>query len=201
MEGYNLEVSLYIIYFRKYENVIDIGSGTGNITQFLAAQIEHAKIYGIDVDPNMIGFAEQSLKTDNIQYIMTDLSGEWNSIDPKIKRLEGKVSMIFSNMCISLIREKSIFVENLKKLMSNGARAYFSVFLYPDINIKLEGKSKEEFGCFVEIPSFERQMQIWNNLFEDNQISVDFQDIQTTEWLHKKDHMKGIWIDYLVYHD
>ena len=177
---------------------MDIGCGSGNITNSLSTQFEHGKIYGIDVDHNMIEFAKQSSNTNSIEYLLTDLSQDWNSIDANIKQLEFKVSMVFSNMCISLVRQKNTFVQNLKKLMSTDARAYFSFPLYPDINTKLKGEFEEKLGGFVKMPSLEGQMQVWTDLFEANGLTVEFQDIQNSVWPHKSEAVLGQLSHYFI---
>ena len=125
----------------------------------------------------MIGFAEQNSKTETIEYVLTDLSGDWHSMAEPIKSIESKVSLVFSNICIMYIEQKLLFVHNLQKLMSPGANAYFSFVLIPDPTLKLTADLKAKFGRYVNIPSFEQQMQTWTQIFEANRFSIEYQEM------------------------
>ena len=125
----------------------------------------------------MIGFAEQNSKTETIEYVLTDLSGSWQSMAEPIKSMESKVSLVFSNFCIMHIGQKLQFVHNLQKLLTPGAKAYFSFSLLPDPTLKLTADMKAKFGRYFKIPSIEQQMQTWTQLFEANGFTVEYQEI------------------------
>ncbi|CAG2175165.1 unnamed protein product, partial [Oppiella nova] len=79
----------------EYDLVLDIGCGSGNITQTIGDILKVKQIYGIDVDKEMIGFATQNHCKPYIQYFAQDFGADWDVLAPELRALEGKVDLIF----------------------------------------------------------------------------------------------------------
>lgn len=157
---------LICFIFSHFETIIDIGIGSGNITETLTRSLNHCKIYGLDVDSNMLEFARQNSKSNSIEYVFADLSGNWNLLDNRISDLAGQVPLILSNMVIDLIREKAVFAHNLKRLLKQSRRAYFTFPTFPNITRKLNAADRQFYENFVKMPDSEGQVQNWVNIFE-----------------------------------
>ncbi len=57
---YNI-LSIKIYFWRKYDIILDIGCGSGNVTKILSEKIQHNRIVALDVDPEMVKFSQQTL--------------------------------------------------------------------------------------------------------------------------------------------
>jgi trans-aconitate methyltransferase len=86
------------------------------VTLLLNSLLTINKLYAIDVDKDMIKFAEEKHNKNNIHYLLQDLSLEWNQLRPQLKALEGKVSLIFSNYVLHWIKDKENAAKNLFRL-------------------------------------------------------------------------------------
>ncbi len=88
--GQNFLIDLNIIEFivreatlTREDLVLEVGSGTGGMTSFMAR--EAGEIISVDVDPHMIKLATQAtLAFDNVQLINQDILKNKNNIQPEI---------------------------------------------------------------------------------------------------------------------
>ncbi|XP_054157465.1 malonyl-[acyl-carrier protein] O-methyltransferase 2-like [Oppia nitens] len=159
---------------KKYDIILDIGCGTGNITQTLNDKLSVDHIYGVDVDTDMIEFARQHHPKPNITYLSQDISVDWDQLSPQIRSLESKVSLIFTNHCFHWIVNKENAVKNIERLLNKSAKIYANIYWIIDpfyLNL-----SDEELVIhrkeFMNIPTKEKQLDIWIKLFNGSNLSV-----------------------------
>ncbi|CAG2173812.1 unnamed protein product, partial [Oppiella nova] len=74
-----------------YDIILDIGCGTGNVTKLLADVFKVKQIIGIDVDKQMIDFANENNCNQIITYYVQDFGLTWDGLSPQMRELEGKV--------------------------------------------------------------------------------------------------------------
>ena len=149
-------------------------------------------MYGIDNNAQDIKRAKNYLKTETTEYVLTDLSGNWCSVDKQIKSLKANVSLVFSNMCIMYIKERMTLVKNIRKLMAPGARAYISFALIPDPTFKLTDELRQRFGKYLKTPPIDQQMKTWIHLFEENGFTIEYQEIESISVFLKGNTHLGI---------
>ena len=81
-----------ILEWRKWsgdEIVMDAGCGSGLLTKLLAQKVSRGKVYGVDIDSNMIKQARRNLKgLENIELVQSHVA--------EVK-LPTKLDVIFSN--------------------------------------------------------------------------------------------------------
>lgn len=71
------------------ETVMDAGCGSGLLTRLLALKVPKGKIYGVDIDSNMIKQAKRNLKDlENVELVLSDFSNV---------KIPTKLDVIFSN--------------------------------------------------------------------------------------------------------
>jgi trans-aconitate 2-methyltransferase len=76
---------------------MDAGCGTGLLTKLLAQRVPIGKVYGVDIDSNMIKQAKSNLKgLENIELIRSDFSNV---------KLPTKLDVIFSNASLHWVRD------------------------------------------------------------------------------------------------
>jgi trans-aconitate 2-methyltransferase len=84
------------------ETVMDAGFGSGLLTKLLAQKVPRGKVYGVDIDSNMIKQARWNLKDlENVELVRSDVADV---------KLPTKLDVIFSNASLHWVHEhKQVF--------------------------------------------------------------------------------------------
>ncbi|XP_054155695.1 trans-aconitate 2-methyltransferase-like [Oppia nitens] len=116
---------------RSYDIIVDIGCGDGSLTKLLANQLAHNQLIGIDCVTDMISYARKhnSLMIDDkhdnnnriIEYVVQDMSVDWPAMCPRIRQLESRVDLIFSNYALQYIPDKQKLMQIFDRLLATGA--------------------------------------------------------------------------------
>ncbi|OXA47605.1 malonyl-[acyl-carrier protein] O-methyltransferase [Folsomia candida] len=129
-EGKQL-ISKIVSHFptRKFPIILDIGSGSGNLTHLIAQLIPHDTIFGIDNDPGMIDFAVNNNPIpETIRYVCQDISQPWDQLAPELTRLAGQVDLILSNIALHWVTDLDTACKNMETLLKPGGAFYFNIF-------------------------------------------------------------------------
>jgi SAM-dependent methyltransferase len=154
------------------------------------------QLYAIDVDKDMINFAEEKHHKNNIHYLLQDLSLEWDQLRPELKALEGKVSLIFSNHVLHWIKDKENAAKNLFRLLSKSGKLYAHIYWISDPFSDLKGEEKEIHEKeILKIPTKESQLNSWLNIFK----TVGFEIIENELQSRKSIFDKQIFIKGMNY--
>ena len=166
---------MFLIF--RFDTVLDVGCGSGNVTTLLNQRLSCNKIYAIDVDMRMIKFAKSNYPSSRVNYLVEDIGVEWNKLDPSLKELEGKVDMIFSNRVLHWIENKTIAAQNLYRFLSPKGRIYTNVTTLWDLFHDLVPEEKTKFESLLRIPSVEEQIENWRKAFSESgfkNIDIEF---------------------------
>jgi SAM-dependent methyltransferase len=148
------------------------------------------QLYAIDIDKDMIKFAEEKHHKSNIHYLLQDLSLEWDQLRSELKALEGKVSLIFSNHVLHWIKDKENAAKNLFRLLSKSGKIYAQIFWISDPFSDLKAKEKEVHEKeILKIPTKESQLNGWINIFR----TVGFDLIENEFHLRKDVYEKKVF--------
>jgi SAM-dependent methyltransferase len=154
------------------------------------------QLYAIDVDKDMINFAEEKHHKNNIHYLLQDLSLEWDQLRSELKALEGKVSLIFSNHVLHWIKDKENAAKNLFRLLSKSGKLYAHIYWISDPFSDLKGEEKEIHEKeILKIPTKESQLNSWLNIFK----TVGFEIIENELQSRKSIFDKQIFIKGMNY--
>jgi trans-aconitate 2-methyltransferase len=95
------------------ETIMDAGCGSGLLTKLLAQKVPKGKIYGVDIDCNMIKQAKKNLKDlENVELVLSDFSDV---------KLPTKLDVIFSNASLHWIHNHAkVFRHFWNMLKSRG---------------------------------------------------------------------------------
>ena len=163
----------YSLFCRKYDIILDIGCGTGNVTLLLNDALDVNQIVAIDVDTDMIDFAKRNHSKERITYLAQDFGLDWDQLSPELRAIEGRVSLIFTNHCLHWIPNKENVVKNLYRLLSKCGKIYANIYWISDLFLDLSPDQKTIHEKeFMKIPTKEEQFDIWFNLFKTNEFTV-----------------------------
>jgi trans-aconitate 2-methyltransferase len=105
-----------ILQWRKWrgkEIVMDAGCGTGLLTKPLAQRVPMGKVYGVDIDSNMIKRAKSKLKDlENVELVRSDFSDV---------KLPTKLDVIFSNASLHWVHDHAKIFQHFWKMLKYDA--------------------------------------------------------------------------------
>ena len=117
-------------------NILEIGSGIGNISQFFIA--ENAQITLTDIRESYCTVLKE--KFDGNQVMMLDLVD--SNFDIKYAHLLGTFDTVFALNVVEHIQDDVLAMQNIKKLLKTGGKAVILVpayqFLYNQFDVELE---------------------------------------------------------------
>lgn len=97
------------------ETVLDAGAGTGAVTQHLAARLQQGHVIALDAATQMVAFARKRFKNaNNVEVLEADLTG--------FDLGSRKVDAVFSTATFHWIADHDALWNNLRRVMSDGAR-------------------------------------------------------------------------------
>jgi trans-aconitate 2-methyltransferase len=105
-----------VLEWRKWngnETVMDAGCGSGLLTKLLAQKVPRGKVYGVDIDSNMIKQAKSNLKDlENVELIQS------NFADVK---LPTKLDVIFSNASLHWVHDHAQVFQHFWETLKHDA--------------------------------------------------------------------------------
>jgi malonyl-CoA O-methyltransferase len=155
------------------KSIVEIGCGTGKNTLFLS-QIG-SQVQAIDFSEAMINKAKEKLNSDNITFLVSDITEKWICGDRS-------VDLITCNLVLEHIKEISFIFSEAYRVLINGG-IFFISELHPFkqyLGAKANFKINEE---IIEISSFVHHISEFFNIARDNGFTIEnFQ-----EWWHEAD--------------
>ncbi len=111
---------------RQFKSILEIGCGTGLYTKMLVEKYPDARIYSLDISPEMVNRARQHVKKGNIT---------WLTGDAREVLLDEKVSLITGSAAVHWAQPLDELFANLNRQLYNRGRLV--------INVMLQGTLKE----------------------------------------------------------
>ncbi|MEK6891661.1 MAG: class I SAM-dependent methyltransferase [Nanoarchaeota archaeon] len=124
----------------RSRSILELGSGTGNLTLRLAQRFPQAKVIGIDIDTKMLESAKK--KTGNYENVNL-IKGEFPFVN------FGRFDAVVSSLLFHLMSEKDI-IETLEKIYKSRTK-YITVF------DRMKGETLEQEELFLQY--FAAQLQ------------------------------------------
>ncbi|CAG2119129.1 unnamed protein product, partial [Medioppia subpectinata] len=132
---------------RHYDIILDIGCGTGYMTELLAKTVKHNRIIGVDITEHFLSFAEQNHKPmDSVEYLLQDFSKTWDEMSPALKALESKVSLIVSNRALHFFEDRPRLMHVISRLLAKNGTLVATYPLTPDLMSRITDEEKRAFG-------------------------------------------------------
>ena len=126
------------LHSNGFNDILDIGCGTGNYTSLLKKAFPGARITALDISKEMIDIARSKLGTDSIDFVVADAE----EID-----LRERFDLISSNATFQWFDDMGGSLAKYKKLLNKGGFISFSLFgplTFFELNISLRELFEEE---------------------------------------------------------
>jgi trans-aconitate 2-methyltransferase len=105
-----------IVEWRKWsgdETVMDAGCGSGLLTKLLAQKVPRGKVYGVDIDSNMIKQAKRNLEDlENVELVQSDIADV---------KLPTKLGVIFSNAALHWVHNHAQVFQHFWEMLKHDA--------------------------------------------------------------------------------
>lgn len=110
---------LFIMINGEYRKILDVGSGTGTLTDVLAKRYPAAEIVGLDIAQGMVEVADSRFDNQSVKYIEGD--GE------NLPFYDSTFDLAVSSASLQWMDPEKVFAEVARVLKPDG-RFYFSTF-------------------------------------------------------------------------
>lgn len=100
--------------------MVDIGCGTGNITDELAARLSYGQVIGVDLNDSMVEFAATHYQRTGVEYVVADICQDWATLSAKLNLTENRVDLIVSFYCLHWVSDLDQAMKNIAKLLKPG---------------------------------------------------------------------------------
>jgi len=171
--------------------VVDIGCGSGNVTKMLCGTLTPKKILASDFDAQMVEYAKEKCGDERIEYFVQDISLPWDQLDEKLKNLEGKVDLVWSNRVLHWVSDKATAAKTIARLLKPGGRCYINITLFRDVLEFEEAEEKSELVKCFNFPSHKEQSDNWDSYFKNSGLSqVNIQFIEK-KWMFDNNEQKA----------
>lgn len=110
------------------KNILELGSGTGVLTQFLANEYPNTNITALDLSPKYLNIAKNKLDAQgikNVTYVRGDAENAYESLPSGYK-----ADLTISSYLAKYL-DNTIFVKNINKLMNSGDILIIHEIMYP----------------------------------------------------------------------
>jgi len=146
--------------------IIDIGCGSGNVTKMVSGRIPHKKMYALDFDSQMVDYADKTHNDGTIEYFVQNIDVPWEDLDDRLKSLEGKVDVVWSNRVLHWIKNKKRAVDTIGRLLKkDGGRCYVNITLLRDLSEFASEEEKKENAKYINQPTHKQQLADWTEYF------------------------------------
>ncbi len=145
---------------RRFKNILELGCGTGNLTNLLSQRFPEAKIKAVDISEKMLKVAESKINKDNIEFILADAE--------EIEFKE-KFDLIISNASLQWFNDLRGVLNRYSDILDDGGLILFSIFgpdTYKELNLILKPLIKDKDIAAVNFCDFEELCLLFKNNFK-----------------------------------
>ena len=160
----------------RYENIMELGCGTGKNTALLTDVGEH--IFALDFSPGMLRQAKSKIKSDRVFFVVADLTKPWPC---KHEAFE----LIVCNLVLEHIEDiDAVFAQVSRSLKTAGH--FFLSELHPFRQYKGTKANFRREDEAIEIPAFVHHLSDFTESARANGLSMKMMK----EWWHEEDENK-----------
>jgi ubiquinone/menaquinone biosynthesis C-methylase UbiE len=160
----------------RFESILEIGSGTGKNTVFLAEIGE--QVHALDFSAGMIAKAKEKVKAENVRFETADLTKRWNCED-------SEYDLILCSLVLEHIKDLSHIFSETSRVLRPGGK-----FLINELHpFKQYGGTKARFeraDQTIEVDAFVHHISEFLHAAEESGLKL----VQFNEYWHEQDQGK-----------
>lgn len=181
-----------LLGIKNQDCILDVGCGTGKITQKLA-QISANEVIGIDPSDGMIKKAKQENKNPNIQFIHSGAES---------LNYSEHFDIIFCNSVMQWFKDLDLVLGNFNKALKSGGKVgiqapatsnYSPNFIKAIRKVSKDSKTSETFSNFKNPWLFFESEQEYKVAFERNGFETEICKLETIQSLYKLEDVLKIF--------
>lgn len=178
---------------------MDIGCGSGNTAKLLSEELKYERIIGIDIDTDMIEYAQNYNKIENTEYIVQDICADWILWDQNLKKLAGKVSVIFSNYTLHWVKNIERAAKNISKLLAINGMIVTDVLYCGDIYRNVTDDERKKLDQILKYPTEQEVIGRWISAFKNAGLSrIDVKYWEPKSIYPEKYYIEGLFNFQLI---
>ena len=149
----------------------------GNISSLLYRKLTIENLIGVDVDQRMVDYANMHRSNTKIKFMKEDMSEDWDKLSPELRAMEGKFDLIFSSFVFHFISDRLTAAKNILRLLAPGGQLQAIALCLADPFKDLTNGNSVK----IDIPSAQKQMELWSRAFDQAGLRVDQANLFTFE--------------------
>ena len=111
---------LATLTLKNYSRILDVGSGSGQVSAEIARMAPHTRVMGIDLSESMVTEARSSYKLPNLEFHQVDAQRTDTYFFP---RISNSIDLAFSSAVFLWIKDKKAAVDNIHTALKPGGHA------------------------------------------------------------------------------
>lgn len=130
----------------RCDKVIDIGCGSGNVTNLLAKALQAKQVIAFDIDTGMVDFARKFNGLSNVRYEAASLSLKWEQLNNVLNTKTASNDLAIAVHCLQWVPEedRQQAVDNISRLLRTGGRFYGCLDLWCEIIVEVREMAKDK---------------------------------------------------------
>ncbi|XP_015791747.1 juvenile hormone acid O-methyltransferase-like [Tetranychus urticae] len=173
--------------------IVDIGCGTGNITQMIYSSFPDSRIIGFDCSEKMIEFAREKYSTSNLNFNCGNICAEWEELSVNLDIEAESVDVVTSTFCLHWVTNTAKAMENINKMLKPGGKCYLLMFSWSSILPLQEQITYQEpwYELFrkLEVPKHNEKPKYATNYQSDKSIESELTRQASTSQLADSQHL------------
>lgn len=110
--------------FQGNEHILDIGCGSGHVTNEIALHVPQGSVIGVDHSYGMIDFATNNFPSSNLRFVCQEL------FDTNFK---DTFHLVTSFSCLHWLSDQVVVLDLVKKALKHGGQLVFSLYGKPKV--------------------------------------------------------------------
>jgi ubiquinone/menaquinone biosynthesis C-methylase UbiE len=170
------QATLHALTGLRYQNIMELGCGTGKNTAFLTQIASH--IFAVDFSSGMLRQAKAKIRSDRVFFVVADVTKQWPCKDETFE-------LIVCNLVLEHIEDLSAVFAQVSRALKTGGQFFLSE-LHPFRQYKGTKANFQSDNEAIEIHAFVHHLSDFTESARANGLSLQMMK----EWWHEEDQNK-----------
>ncbi|XP_074594694.1 juvenile hormone acid O-methyltransferase-like [Brevipalpus obovatus] len=113
--------------------LIDVGCGSGNITQDIVHCVDVDKAMGLDLNQPMVEYAQKIYGNKVLSFHLGDICDQWDKVSSIPGIVENGVDIVTSSYCLHWVSDQSKAMSNVARMLKPGGKCYLTMFSWSQL--------------------------------------------------------------------